>query len=151
MTSLRPNGEGSISAYRNGFAACIWITTPLGKRQRKYVYGRTREIVHGRWWSSNQANQSSLHNAYRYRCSTRALATWPARLGPRWPERGSPFGSIRRCSAKSSWRHVVTAACAPAWLPQPGPLPAAPHWPMSEITDFDERPPLGTTVFIIGT
>jgi excisionase family DNA binding protein len=26
-----------------------WITTPLGKRQRKYVYGRTQEIVHGRW------------------------------------------------------------------------------------------------------
>ena len=49
MTSLRPNGEGSIFPYRNGFAACVWITTPLGKRQRKYVYGRTREIVHGRW------------------------------------------------------------------------------------------------------
>ena len=45
----RPNGEGSIFPYRNGFAACVWITTPLGKRQRKYVYGRTREIVHGRW------------------------------------------------------------------------------------------------------
>ena len=49
MTSLRPDGEGSIFPYRNGFAACVWITTPLGKRQRKYMYGRTREIVHGRW------------------------------------------------------------------------------------------------------
>ena len=28
----------------------------------------------------------------------------------------------------------------------PGPPPAAPHWPMSEITDFDGRPPSGTTV-----
>ena len=45
----RPNGEGSIFPYRNGFAACVWIAAALGKRQRKYVYGRTREIVHGRW------------------------------------------------------------------------------------------------------
>ena len=49
MTSLRRNGEGSIFPYRNRFAACVWITTPLGKRQRKYMYGRTGEIVHGRW------------------------------------------------------------------------------------------------------
>jgi hypothetical protein len=41
--------EGSIFPYRNGFAAYVWITTPSGKRQRKYVYGRTREVVHGRW------------------------------------------------------------------------------------------------------
>lgn len=43
---------------------------------------------------ANQANQSSLHNAYRYRCSTRALAGWPARLGPRWPGRGSPSARL---------------------------------------------------------
>ena len=49
MTSRRANGEGSIFPYRNGFAAYVWITTPSGKRQRKYVYGRTREVVHGRW------------------------------------------------------------------------------------------------------
>jgi hypothetical protein len=49
VTSRRANGEGSIFPYRNGFAAYVWITTPSGKRQRKYVYGRTREIVHGRW------------------------------------------------------------------------------------------------------
>ena len=49
MTSRRANGEGSIFPYRNGFAAYVWITTPSGKRQRKYVYGRTREIVHSRW------------------------------------------------------------------------------------------------------
>jgi hypothetical protein len=47
--SRRVNGEGSIFPYRNGFAAYVWITTPSGKRQRKYVYGRTREVVHGRW------------------------------------------------------------------------------------------------------
>jgi hypothetical protein len=49
VTSRRANGEGSIFPYRNGFAAYVWITTPSGKRQRKYVYGRSREIVHGRW------------------------------------------------------------------------------------------------------
>ena len=49
MTSRRANGEGSIFPYRNGFAAYVWITTPSGKRQRKYVYGRNREVVHGRW------------------------------------------------------------------------------------------------------
>jgi hypothetical protein len=41
--------EGSIFPYRNGFAAYVWITTPSGKRPHKYVYGRTREIVHSRW------------------------------------------------------------------------------------------------------
>jgi hypothetical protein len=49
VSSRRANGEGSIFPYRNGFAAYVWITTPSGKRQRKYVYGRTREIVHSRW------------------------------------------------------------------------------------------------------
>jgi Phage integrase, N-terminal SAM-like domain len=45
----RANGEGSIYPYRNGFAAYVWVTTPAGLRQRKYVYGRTRESVHGKW------------------------------------------------------------------------------------------------------
>jgi hypothetical protein len=49
VTGRRANGEGSIFPYRNGFAAYVWITTPSRKRQRKYVYGRTREIVHSRW------------------------------------------------------------------------------------------------------
>jgi Phage integrase, N-terminal SAM-like domain len=49
VTSRRANGEGSIFPYRNGFAAYVWTTTPSGRRQRKYVYGRTREKVHSRW------------------------------------------------------------------------------------------------------
>jgi hypothetical protein len=49
VTSLRANGEASIFPYRNGFAAYVWITTPSRKRQRKYVYGRSGEIVHGPW------------------------------------------------------------------------------------------------------
>jgi excisionase family DNA binding protein len=49
VTSRRANGEGSIFPYRNGFAAYVWITTLSGKRQRRYVYGRTRETVHSRW------------------------------------------------------------------------------------------------------
>ena len=36
-------GEGSIYPYRTKFAAYVWVTTPDGKRERKYVYGQTRE------------------------------------------------------------------------------------------------------------
>lgn len=46
----RHNGEGSIYPYRHGYTAYVWITTPAGRRQRKYVYGTTREIVHTKWW-----------------------------------------------------------------------------------------------------
>jgi integrase len=45
----RANGEGSIYPYRNGFAAYVWVTKPDGKRQRKYVYGKTRDEVHDKW------------------------------------------------------------------------------------------------------
>ncbi len=45
----RANGEGSIFPYRNGYAAYVWVTTPAGEHKRKYVYGKTREIVHGKW------------------------------------------------------------------------------------------------------
>ena len=46
---MRANGEGSIYPYRNGFAAYVWVDTPDGKRKRKYVYGKTRDIVHDKW------------------------------------------------------------------------------------------------------
>jgi hypothetical protein len=45
----RANGEGSIYRYRNGWAAHVWITTPEGRRQRKSVYGKTREEVHAKY------------------------------------------------------------------------------------------------------
>lgn len=49
MTRTRANGEGSIYPHRNGYAAYAWVTTPAGRAQRKYVYGKTREIVHDKW------------------------------------------------------------------------------------------------------
>ncbi|MER5896014.1 site-specific integrase [Streptomyces sp. NPDC001876] len=49
MTGKRGNGEGSIYPYRNGFAAYVWVETPDGRKQRKYVYGKTREEVHAKW------------------------------------------------------------------------------------------------------
>jgi len=49
MTGKRANGEGSIFPYRNGYAAYVWVTTPTGQRRRKYVYGKTREEVYGKW------------------------------------------------------------------------------------------------------
>ena len=51
----RANSEGSIYPYRNGFAAYVWVTTPAGRRQRKYVYGKTRPEVHARWLKLSQA------------------------------------------------------------------------------------------------
>jgi integrase len=45
----RANGEGSIYPYRNGYAAYVWVTRPDGEETRKYVYGKTREIVHEKW------------------------------------------------------------------------------------------------------
>ena len=48
-TRARANGEGSIFPYRNGFAAYTWVTKPNGQRQRKYIYGKTRELVHEKW------------------------------------------------------------------------------------------------------
>jgi hypothetical protein len=51
---VRANGEGSIFPYRNGFAAYVWVNKPDGKRARKYVYGKTREIVHEKWIALHQ-------------------------------------------------------------------------------------------------
>lgn len=51
----RHNGEGSIYRYRNGYAAHVWITTPEGRRQRKSVYGKTREEVHEKWLKLHEA------------------------------------------------------------------------------------------------
>lgn len=49
MTRKRDNGEGSIFPYRNSFAAYVWVDKPDGTRDRKWVYGKTREIVHEKW------------------------------------------------------------------------------------------------------
>ncbi|WJD97692.1 site-specific integrase [Streptomyces antimycoticus] len=49
MSGKRGNGEGSIYPYKNGFAAYAWVTTPDGRKKRKYVYGKTRTEVHDKW------------------------------------------------------------------------------------------------------
>lgn len=43
--SKRLNGEGSIYPYPYGFRAYVWVVTPEGRRQRKYVTATTREAV----------------------------------------------------------------------------------------------------------
>src|SRR5829696_9866652 len=53
----RHNGEGSIYPYRNGFAAYVWIVTPDGRRQRKYVYGKSRQAVHSKWLAMTAASR----------------------------------------------------------------------------------------------
>lgn len=51
----RANGEGSIyERAAGGFAAYVWVTTPTGRRTRKYVYGATRDDVHSRWLELHQ-------------------------------------------------------------------------------------------------
>jgi len=45
----RGNGEGSIYPYEGGWAAYAWVTTPDGKRKRKYVYAQEREDCHDKW------------------------------------------------------------------------------------------------------
>jgi integrase len=45
----RSNGEGSLFAYRNGYAAYVWVTTSVGTRERKWIYGQDRAELHGRW------------------------------------------------------------------------------------------------------
>lgn len=46
---VRANGEGSLFTYRNGYAAYVWVTTPVGTRERKWIYGRDRDELHDRW------------------------------------------------------------------------------------------------------
>ena len=55
--SRRHNGEGSIYPYRNGYAAHVWITTPDGRRQRKSVYGKTREQVHEKYLALHEQSR----------------------------------------------------------------------------------------------
>lgn len=43
------SGEGSIYPYRKGYAAYVWVTTPEGKRERKYIYGDTEDEVRAEW------------------------------------------------------------------------------------------------------
>ncbi|MDA0634086.1 site-specific integrase [Nonomuraea sp. MCN248] len=45
----RSNGEGSIFPYKGGWAGYVWVTTPEGKRTRKWAYGKTREETHEKW------------------------------------------------------------------------------------------------------
>lgn len=66
MSGKRGNGEGSIYQYRNGFAAYVWVTTPEGKRKRKYVYGKTRTQVHEKWLKlHNEARKGPMPTRHR--------------------------------------------------------------------------------------
>ncbi len=45
----RSNGEGSVFPYKDGWAGYVWVTTPEGKKTRKWAYGKTREETHEKW------------------------------------------------------------------------------------------------------
>jgi integrase len=47
----RANGEGSFyrNSGRNGWAAYVWVTTPTGKKERKYIYGQDRQKLYDQW------------------------------------------------------------------------------------------------------
>ncbi|MFI8182064.1 site-specific integrase [Actinacidiphila glaucinigra] len=75
MSGKRGNGEGSIYPYKNGYAAYVWVTTPDGKRKRKYVYGKTRDEVHGKWINLHaEAKKGPV--ATRHRTVAAFLAYW---------------------------------------------------------------------------
>ncbi len=44
----RSHGQGSIFKYRDGFAAVMELGWSAGKRQRKWVYGKTEREVLGK-------------------------------------------------------------------------------------------------------
>jgi integrase len=48
MSKRRHNGEGSVYPYPHGFRGYVWVTTPAGRRVRKYVTAPTREEVLGK-------------------------------------------------------------------------------------------------------
>ena len=48
MSKRRHNGEGSVYPYESGFRGYTWVTTPSGRRKRKYVAAKTREDVLGK-------------------------------------------------------------------------------------------------------
>ncbi|MEV0234829.1 site-specific integrase [Nonomuraea sp. NPDC050786] len=50
----RANNEGSIFPYKNGWAGYVWVTTPEGKKTRKWAYGKTREETHEKWLKLNE-------------------------------------------------------------------------------------------------
>lgn len=58
--SRRANGEGSIYPYPHGFRAYVWVTTPGGRRQRKYVSAKTREEVREKYFTLHQTARRGL-------------------------------------------------------------------------------------------
>jgi hypothetical protein len=57
MSRRRVNGEGSIYPYPHGYRAYVWVTTPSGRRQRKYVAGKTREEVREKYLKLHEASR----------------------------------------------------------------------------------------------
>jgi integrase len=71
MATRRQSGEGSIYPYPHGFRAYVWVTTSTGRRQRKYVSGKTREEVREKYLALHLAARrgpvvSSLPPLTRY-------------------------------------------------------------------------------------
>lgn len=56
--SKRLNGEGSIYPYPHGFRAYVWVVTPEGHRQRKYVTATTRDAVRAKMIALQRAAAS---------------------------------------------------------------------------------------------
>lgn len=57
VSRRRVNGEGSIYPYPRGYRAYVWVTTPSGRRHRKYVTGKTREIVREKYLKLHEASR----------------------------------------------------------------------------------------------
>jgi integrase len=57
VSGRRINGEGSIYPYPHGYRAYVWVTTPSGRRKRKYVAGKTREEVREKYLNLHEASR----------------------------------------------------------------------------------------------
>src|SRR3712207_9551023 len=74
---VRANGEGSLFAYRNGYAAYVWVTTPVGTRERKWIYGQERDELHGRWIDlQKQAKSGPVARSEERRVGKECRSRW---------------------------------------------------------------------------
>jgi hypothetical protein len=117
------SGEGSIYPYPHGFRAYVWVTTSTGRKQRKYVSGKTRDEVREKYLA--------LHQAARRGQSPLRCQLWPAIWRAGWPTLSAQLSPRRqRLITRSS------AGCTSF----PGLVPSALTSYLCDVQDHLARP-----------
>ena len=78
MTGRRPHGDGSIFAYRNGFAAVLDLGWVDGKRRRRWVYGRTEAETLAKLDDAKEQARRGVNLAAKPRTFAEWLDEWLA-------------------------------------------------------------------------